>query len=113
MRTTQRPRSGRLRSGTVTLMIAALLVAVAVPAWAWVDKHGEKDCGTNNVAVRSYSQGQTIHEAPIDTQIGNYPGTGDWEYRTTATSYTDTSWKVEAAVALNSPETYAFCWGTR
>lgn len=90
-----------------------MLVAVALPAWAWVYENGQKDCGSNNVAIRSYSEGQTIHEAPIGTQIENYPGTGDWEYRTTATTDTNTSWQVEAAVALNGPETYAFCWGTR
>jgi len=102
----------RWRVALVVLAVAVALVA-ALPALALVEKSGSQNCGANNVAVRSYANGsQVLHYAPTGTQIGSFNNGGNWTVRTSATSLTSTSWKVTSNQSLNSPGTYAYCWGT-
>jgi hypothetical protein len=103
--------SGR-RSWVVVIVLILVTVIVAAPAFALVEKSGFKDCGANNVAVRSLGTETVRHYAPTGTQIGVFQNHDDFIVRNTTTLYNSTSWKVTSTGSLNDSGTYAWCWGT-
>lgn len=66
---------------------------------------------TGNVAVRSLATHTVTHYAPSSTQIGQWNNGSEFRTRTSVTQLQSTSWKVTSTGSLNSPGTYAFCWG--
>lgn len=92
-------------------MVAMLVGGLALPAAAVVSKSGSLNCGGNNVAVRSLATHTVTHYAPSSTQIGQWNNGSEFRTRTSVTQLQSTSWKVTSTGSLNSPGTYAFCWG--
>lgn len=113
-RTASTPSGTKLgrRSWVVVIVLILVTVVVAAPAFALVEKSGFKDCGANNVAVRSLGTQTVRHYAPTGTLIAVFNNGASENVRITTTLYTSTSWKVTSTGSLNDSGTYAWCWGT-
>lgn len=97
---------------TIWLVLVILVILIAAPAYALVEKSGFKDCGGNYVAVRSFGTELVRHYAPTGTKIGEWNNGGSFVQRNSATLYFSTSWRVTSTGSLNDPGTYAWCYGS-
>jgi hypothetical protein len=97
---------------TIWLVLVILVILIAAPAFALVEKSGFKDCGGNYVAVRSLATQVVRHYAPTGTQIGVWDNDEDFIVRNKTTLYFSTSWRVTSTGSLNDPGTYAWCYGS-
>lgn len=96
---------------TIPLVLVILMMLIAAPAQALVEKSGNQNCGGNYVAVRSLGTNVVKHYAPTGTQIAVWDNGDNFIVRNATTLLHSTSWKVTSTGSLNNPGTYAWCWG--
>jgi hypothetical protein len=82
----------RHRWWVAAIVLILVMVMVAAPAFAVVEKSGFKDCGGNYVAVRSLGTEEIRHYAPTGSQIGFWDNGGSFIQRNSTTFYFSTSW---------------------
>ncbi len=107
------PTKGRspMTRARIVAVLAALLMALAIPALGHVSKSGYKACGQGQVAIRSYSTGATEH-FDYGRRIGSWENGSRWRVRYSYPGRWYSSWQVEVhRGALSDLGTYARCVG--
>lgn len=97
-----------LKGSTALTAAILLVVCLAIPALATVEKLGSTTCPGTQLSIKSYSIGETKIYVPRTNRIKTW-SQSVWTHRQTPTATTGAQWKVTAATGLSNPGTVGHC----
>lgn len=104
-----RPLFALKRRFGLLVLVTLLIVGMAVPASAYVEESGYRDCGAQQVKIKSRSYGFTSHFRNGTELYISWMNYG-WENRYSSTFEHATVWAVGVSGgALDAVETYSYC----
>lgn len=100
----------RAKTPAVALLAVGLTFGLAAPASA-ATRSGTKSCPSGQVALRSYGDGFTGHQAPSGRIIAQWSNGSLAMVRSSASGRSSTSWVMTTTGSFIDSGTYAFCTG--